>query len=169
MKLENDTFYLRDSRSNLGTKVNFWRDSGSYTTNVDEAEVFTRKDAFAQHDCRESDEPLSKAATDKCLETVVDMQHLPDSPIVSKDNVSEIVVLHRKYKYDGNDIYFVTGTRKENPVLSTDFKKAKEFTIVEALNFIMKSRFEFHIHLKKDIEKITRQAFPVRKLNAVRV
>lgn len=34
-------FYLRDSRSNTGANVMFWREKGGYTTNVAEAEVFT--------------------------------------------------------------------------------------------------------------------------------
>lgn len=52
-----DLFYLQDSRSNVGSRATFWRAGGGYTTNLDEAETFTRDRAVRQYKCRETDLP----------------------------------------------------------------------------------------------------------------
>lgn len=52
-----DLFYLQDSRSNVGSRATFWRAGGGYTTNLDEAETFTRARAVRQYECRETDLP----------------------------------------------------------------------------------------------------------------
>ncbi len=70
-----DEFYLQDSRSYVGNDILFWRDGGGYTTNVNEAEVFTKEAALRQNRSRETDIPWPKNYIDNKTRPAVDMQY----------------------------------------------------------------------------------------------
>lgn len=72
-----DQFYLQDSRSYVGNDMVFWRkDGGGYTTDVSKAGVWTKDDAQAQHNMRETDIPWPKAYIDAKTRPAVDMQYV---------------------------------------------------------------------------------------------
>ncbi|ELK4895258.1 hypothetical protein RVS51_000084 [Pseudomonas aeruginosa] len=71
-----DLFYLQDSRSNVGSRAMFWRAGGGYTTNIDEAETFTRARAVRQYECRETDLPWPVDYVRARVEYGVDHQDL---------------------------------------------------------------------------------------------
>lgn len=51
-------FYLQDSRSYVGNDVLFWAIGGNgYTSDLRQAQVYTREEALRQHQVRETDIP----------------------------------------------------------------------------------------------------------------
>lgn len=72
-----DEFYLQDSRSYVGNDVLWWRKGGKgYTSDLREAEIYTREEAQRQHDARPSDIPWPKAYIDGKTRPAVDMQYI---------------------------------------------------------------------------------------------
>lgn len=72
-----DEFYLQDSRSYVGNDMLFWaKDGKGYTTDMNNAEVYSKDDAVAQHQRRESDIPWPKSYIDARTRPAVDMQYV---------------------------------------------------------------------------------------------
>lgn len=70
-------FYLQDSRQYVGNDMVFWKADGNgngYTTNLAEAQIYTKDAAQAQHNMRHSDIPWPRSYIDRRLRPVVDMQ-----------------------------------------------------------------------------------------------
>ncbi len=68
-------FLLQDSRSYVGNDVLFWaKDHKGYTTDVSKAHVFTKEEAVAQHQCRETDIPWPKQYIEARTRPAVDFQ-----------------------------------------------------------------------------------------------
>lgn len=60
-----DQFYLQDSRDCVGNMMLFWRKGGGYTTNLTQAEVFSKERAMEQHfEIRNTDIPWPKEYID---------------------------------------------------------------------------------------------------------
>jgi hypothetical protein len=77
MSTEDDLYYLQDKRSYVGNCVLWWaKDRKGYTTNLTQAHVFTKAEASAQHDSRDTDIPWPKAYVDARSAPTVDMQKL---------------------------------------------------------------------------------------------
>lgn len=128
MKPENE-FYLRDTRSDVGSTCMFWAIDGcGYTSNLAKAHVFSRQEAQEYADRREHFIPLSKSKVDLVSTIRVDMQYLETNTDLSKG-----IVIHKRVgSYDGNDIYFASadGGRTLN------YNEAEVFTednFIEAL------------------------------------
>lgn len=72
-----DEFYLQDSRTYVGNDMLFWAvDGKGYTTDMRKAEVYTKDEAVARHQARESDIPWPKAYIDARTRPAVDMQYV---------------------------------------------------------------------------------------------
>jgi hypothetical protein len=72
-----DEFYLQDSRSYVGNDMLFWAKEGKgYTTDLRLAQVYTKVDAVAQHQCRETDIPWPKDYIDAKTRPAVDFQYV---------------------------------------------------------------------------------------------
>lgn len=99
-----DLFYLQDSRNNVGSRAMFWKDGGGYTSNLGEAEQFTRAEAFKQYECRETDLPWPVDYVRALAEVGVDHQFLSRSDADTHPN--EDGRLHAAYPrdWDGNDL-----------------------------------------------------------------
>lgn len=123
--MENE-FYLRDTRSNVGSSCMFWAKNGcGYTTNLSNAEVFDHESAQKYADERRHFVPLSKAKVDAVATIRVDMQLLKLNVDFSKG-----MIVHRHVsQYDGNDIFFDDG----NGGHTADYSKAKVYSDVEAI------------------------------------
>lgn len=68
-------FYLQDERTYVGNDILFWaRDGKGYTTDTSKAHVYTRDEAFKQHECRETDIPWPKDYIDARTRPAVDHQ-----------------------------------------------------------------------------------------------
>lgn len=99
-----DFFYMQDSRSNVGSRAMFWRNGGGYTSNLDEAEQFTRLSAIKQFECRETDLPWPVDYVRARAQVGVDHQYLDLSPAQAlAANLSEdrIYVAYDR-EWDGN-------------------------------------------------------------------
>lgn len=70
-------FYMQDSRSYCGNDIMWWaKDGKGYTTNIEEAHVFTKESALKQHRCRESDIPWPADYVKAKTRPAVDMQYV---------------------------------------------------------------------------------------------
>lgn len=99
-----DLFYLQNSRSNTGSRAMFWRDGGGYTSNLDEAEQFTRAAAVKQYECRETDLPWPVDYVRALAEVGVDHQYLelrPEQALTAAPADDRIYVAF-KQEWDGN-------------------------------------------------------------------
>jgi len=71
-----DLFYLQDSRDYVGNDILFWaKNEKGYTTDLNNAETYTKKEAVAQHNRRESDIPWPKDYVDSKTRPALDMQN----------------------------------------------------------------------------------------------
>lgn len=122
-----DKFYLRDTRTDLGSNAMFWANGGGYTSNVLNAEVFDRDSALRQHESRNSDLPVPVEIITPHLRTRFDMQHLPSQ--ATNDGLCVLVNMDR---FDGNDCYFMcadgTFTFEFDQALRTPYDTAKAIT-----------------------------------------
>ncbi|MBF8177844.1 hypothetical protein [Herminiimonas contaminans] len=72
-----DEYYLQDSRSYVGNDVLFWaKDGKGYTSDVSKAHIYTKAEAVARHQMRETDIPWPKSYIDAKTRPAVDMQYI---------------------------------------------------------------------------------------------
>lgn len=102
-----DLFYLQDSRSNVGSRAMFWRDGGDYTSNLDEAEQFSRAAAVKQYECRETDLPWPVDYVLARSEVGVDHQYIDDTEAQAFDPEDDQVYVAYERMWDGNDLYWI--------------------------------------------------------------
>lgn len=75
--MSDQLFYLQDSRGYVGNDVQWWaKDGKGYTTDLSKAHVYTKADAVAQHEMRETDIPWPKEYIDAKTRPAVDMQYI---------------------------------------------------------------------------------------------
>lgn len=98
-----EAFYLQDSRTNVGSRAMFWRNGGGYTSNLDEAEQFTREAAVKQYECRETDLPWPVDYVRARAEVGVDCQYLTRSESEAYRNDDGRVYVAYAREWDGND------------------------------------------------------------------
>jgi len=152
-----ELFYLQDSWSFIGNNVVFWRKNGyGYGTNLDELEVYTRKEAQSQHNKRNSDIPLLKSIVDELSIYTVDHQYLGDEA-ESFTNDDEYIV-QIKDCFNGNDILF------ENSISGTyNYADASVFNKIEA-KFFSESEI-YAVFYKTEIDKIARRTFQYQNID----
>ena len=72
-----DQFYLQDSRQIVGNDMMFWaKDGTGYTSDLRRAAVYTREQAQAMHNSRETDIPWPVAYIDARTRPACDVQHV---------------------------------------------------------------------------------------------
>lgn len=107
--MDADRFYLQDSRSNVGSRAMFWKMGGGYTTNLGEAEQFTRAEAVKQYECRETDLPWPVNYVRALAEVGVDHQYLNRSEADTHPNEDGRVYVAYPRDWDGNDLIWRGG------------------------------------------------------------
>ena len=101
------SFYLRDTRTNVGSTCMFWTLNGNgYTSNLDKAHVYTLEDAQRHFNDRYTDVPLSKALVDELATVRVDHQYLDDSMAGLVTGCDQYVIHCCIGDFDGNDVYW---------------------------------------------------------------
>lgn len=99
-----DLFYLQDSRSNVGSRAMFWKEGGGYTSNLDEADIFTREKAVQQYEDRETDLPWPKSYVDALAQLGVDFQYLGQEVSASATSQPGPFYVALRRDWDGNDL-----------------------------------------------------------------
>jgi hypothetical protein len=74
--MSTELYYLQDSRSYVGNDMLFWAIGGGYTTDMRKAQVYTKTEAVAHHQSRETDIPWPKEYIDARTRPAVDMQNV---------------------------------------------------------------------------------------------
>lgn len=105
-----DLFYLQDSRSNTGTRAMFWRLGGGYTSNLDEAQEFTRERAVGQYKCRETDLPWPVAYVRGLAQVGVDHQdlNLPRDQALAGAPANDRIYVAYPSAWDGNCLIWMS-------------------------------------------------------------
>lgn len=151
-------FYLRDSRTNVGSTCLFWaKDGCGYTSDLNKAHVYTLEEAQRKFNSRHTDVPLAKTRVDELARSRVDCQYLPaDGEKVGCDEY----VISPKGKWDGNDVYWLGGD-----LFSLNYKSAFVFSYSRALERINELGIAANIYAKSEIDVIARRTFQVAYIN----
>ena len=151
-------FYLRDSRTNVGSTCLFWAQDGcGYTSDLDKAHAYTLEEAQRKFNSRHTDVPLCKELVDELARSRVDCQYLPADG--EKAGCDEYVI-SPKGKWDGNDVYWFTFD-----FLSVNYKGAAVFSYRNALARINELGIDANIYAKSEIDAIARRTFQVANIN----
>ena len=102
-----DLFLLQDSRSNVGSRAMFWREGGGYTSNLDQAEQFTRERAVKLYESRNSDLPWPVDYVRDRAELGVDCQYITKSAAGAYRNGDHRVYVAHAREWDGNDLVWL--------------------------------------------------------------
>lgn len=140
-------FYLRDTRSNTGSNASFWAKKGSYTTNLNDAEVLTEEDALRQHKSRETDLPVAVEFVTGKTRQRVDFQYLDASPTL-RDADKHVVIIGGQW--DGNDVPFVGENGR-----TFEFDEAKVFELEQGC-VLAATNYNYRIYPYDDIKAIVR-------------
>lgn len=118
--MSDQLFLLQDSRGLVGDNLMFWDVGGGYTSDILKADRFSKADAVAQHECRNSDIPWPAEYFLARHYIAVDMQNLRNVDRNSKD-----IAFYRQLpgQYIGNDVMWVTADEA-----STDLRIARVFS-----------------------------------------
>lgn len=87
----------------------FWRTGGGYTSNLDQAEQFTREKAVKHYESRETDLPWPVDYINARAETGVDCQYLCRSEAEAYCNDDGRVYVAYALDWDGNDLLWLGG------------------------------------------------------------
>lgn len=99
-------FYLQNTEEQLGTRISWWGDSG-YTSNLALARVFTKDEAVAHHQERESQVPWPVDFVYPKAHMAVDCQYVREQDLAELPaDTSCYVQLNQAW--DGNDLYWAT-------------------------------------------------------------
>jgi hypothetical protein len=99
-------FYLQNSEEQLGTRISWWGDSG-YTSNLALARVFTKDEAVAQHQERNSQMPWPIEFVDPKAHLAVDCQYVREQELAALPADTPCYV-QLNQAWDGNDLYWAT-------------------------------------------------------------
>lgn len=70
-----ELYYLQDKRTYVGNDILWWAKNGfGYTTDLSQAETYTKDEALSQHRSRETDIPWPKEYVDSKIRPSIDMQ-----------------------------------------------------------------------------------------------
>lgn len=134
-------YIVRDSRSNVGTNMQFWCAGGKgYTTNINNAGRYSLDEATSMHKRRDSDIPMDFDVAFAMGNQRVDMQYL-DADEASNCKDIGGYVLQAPERYDGNDILFITSLSGE-----TSFNYQDALVLGEDINLL--SLCELSVHYK---------------------
>lgn len=155
MKTENE-FYIRDTRSNVGSSCIFWAKGGcGYTTNLDRAEIFNRSDAQKFADRRDHFVPISKSKVDEVATVRVDMQYLK----LNIDFSEGCIIRRFEGQYDGNDIFFDDG----NGNATANYNEAKVYISTEEIQALENQCGS--ILSKRFLDTICRRTIQIENVN----
>ncbi|MCB5226235.1 hypothetical protein JAO78_005335 [Alishewanella sp. 16-MA] len=140
-------YYLRDTRSNVGSNAQFWANAGGYTTNLNDAEVFTEENALRQHRSRETDLPVAVDFITGKTRQRVDCQWLEASPTL-RDADKHVVIVGGQF--DGNDVLFVGDNGQ-----TFELDEAKVFELEEGC-ILAATNYNYRIYPYDDIKAISR-------------
>lgn len=152
-------FYLTSSHGNLGSNVVWHRhNEEGYTTDLDQAHVYTREQAQKEwSDSWGECEAISADHVDELAVWKVDCQYIPNKTQPFMDAQNKYVAFE-KGVFDGNDVWWMIS---KNQNTSTDFGQAYVMVAYEAMK--LPSRF---IVIPFDMaDKVKRRTFDFRKLN----
>ena len=156
-------FYLRDTRSNVGSTCMFWaKDGCGYTSNLDKAHVYTLEEAQRHFNSRHTDVPLCKELVDAVARARVDHQHLDDEKagLVAGCNA---YVIHVKGDWDGNDVYWKTTSGS-----SVNFSEALVLKKAEAKEAV-RLFDDVIIYPLPCVQSISRRTLQVKNINERRM
>lgn len=153
-------FYLRDSRTNVGTSCLFWaKDGCGYTSDLDKAHVYTLEEAQRKFNSRHTDVPLCKELVDELATVRVDCQYLP---LNGAKVGCDLYVISFKDNWDGNDVYWLS----QFGFSDINYKDATIFSYQAALDIqSLKPSIKTEIYAKAEIDAIARRTFQAANIN----
>lgn len=145
--MTDELFYLRDTRSNVGSSALFWDLGGGYTSSLARAQKFTREQAVGHHNARETDVPLRCDLVDPLSYLAVDMQHLRHA----LKPTGGLVYMVTNCEYDGNNVLFLAEAG-----MTHDVSAAALVEWQKALKIQRSSNVKVEIYAESDIRAVAR-------------
>lgn len=154
-------FVLQDSRGNTGDRLMFWgKDGSGYTTNLDQAQRYTKDEATSQNESRESDLPWPLAYLVERAELAIDCQYLKVEAVDAGLQTAERGYLFAAKKWNGNDLYWLTNDGD----VTSDFGRAHAFPINIAKNMASAKHHNVHLAPSELVESLVRKVVPSGKV-----
>ena len=154
-------FVLQDSRSNTGDRLMFWaKDGAGYTTNLDQAQRYTKEQAASQNESRESDLPWPLAYLVERMELAVDCQNLMPEAVDAGMQTAERGYLYADRAWNGNDLYWLTGDGD----VTSDFGRAHAFPVGIATSMAARKHHNVHVAPAALVESLVRKVVPSGKV-----
>lgn len=124
--IDSAEFVLQDSRGNTGDRLMFWaKDGAGYTTNLDNAQRYTKEQATSQNESRESDLPWPVAYLMDRHTLAVDCQNVKLDEVEVQLPGAERCYLYAAGAWNGNDLYWLTNDGD----ITDDFSRAHAFPV----------------------------------------
>lgn len=109
-------FYLQDSRSYVGSNLQFWKEGGGYTTDIDKAELFSMDAAIKQNVARETDIPWPIEYLQDRSHHGVDFQHMKPHEAGAFITPECVFVYQVPNFWDGNDVFWLYENQDQGPL-----------------------------------------------------
>lgn len=109
-------FLLQDSRSYVGSNLQFWKVGGGYTTNIEHAERFSMDAAVRQNVTRETDIPWPVQYIRDRSHDAVDCQYLKADEADAFITPQCEFVNQVPKVWDGNDVFWIYDSGERGPV-----------------------------------------------------
>lgn len=153
-----DLFFLQDSRSNVGSRAMFWKLGGGYTSNLDQAEQFTRERAVKQYECRETDLPWPVDYVRARSEVGVDCQYLDPEAAAQAASTDGCIYVAYHRDWDGNDLVWLSKASRR----SSNLLEASTWSADHAVGFSARG---YQVWPVSYIDGKSRRVAPVAQLN----
>ncbi|WP_158144916.1 hypothetical protein [Vibrio metschnikovii] len=152
------------TNGSVGSTVLFWAiDGHGYTTNIDQAEIYTREQAqrdVDNHSLRDKDEfPLCAESVNALAQWRVDCQCIEKTYPEFTDPNDEYVSVKRNF-WDGNDLAFGTGMDWD-----FDYSKAKSFSSADIDPYIESGNQNMYFVPRFHADEIARRTFQKQNIN----
>ncbi|EKO3657427.1 hypothetical protein M3906_000237 [Vibrio metschnikovii] len=152
------------TNGSVGSTVLFWAiDGHGYTTNIDQAEIYTREQAqrdVDNHWLRDKDEfPLCAESVNALAQWRVDCQYIEKTYPEFTDPNDEYVSVKRNF-WDSNDLAFGTGMDWD-----FDYSKAKSFSSADIDPYIESGNQNMYFVPRFHADEIARRTFQKQNIN----
>lgn len=154
-------FVLQDSRGNTGDRLMFWaKDGAGYTTNLENAQRYTKEQACSQNESRESDLPWPLAYLVERMELAVDCQYLEPEAVDAGMQTAERGYLYADKAWNGNDLYWLTNDGD----VTSDFGRAHAFPVGIAASMAARKHHNVNLAPADLVESLARKVVPSGKV-----
>ncbi|QSL90477.1 hypothetical protein [Pseudomonas atacamensis] len=157
-----DEYVLQDSRGNTGDRLMFHAIGGAgYTTNLDAAHRFTKREAANHNSFRETDKPWPLAYLVERHELAVDCQYVKPDDVQAALAIEDKAYLCVSGRWNGNDLIWLAGDGEH----TADLSHAKVFPLDVAVSVSSQHSDGLRAIPKAFVDQLARKVVPSGRVN----